>query len=220
MCPRLPRAAGWRGRGPLHLEGRVPDPGERGGRGRGRDPRRGGGLGQLGFAQSRLFAAAALLLLGLLSTFSTTVLEPNLGREGSCVYCIIPDHNPDLDSCFTHLNSGFWQIDFERDLLPHEDVRVSRLLEQGLEDVQLGPGEGCPLPPLLPVGRPGEVRVGGVAHGVVQARRVHGGHGQVEAVHPVPVLEVGHGGLGAAAGGEGREGQRVVRGQPNDNTKL
>ena len=113
-----------------------------------------------------------------------------------------------------YLNSRFWQIYFERHFLPHEDVRVARLLEQGLEDVQLGPGEGRPLPPLLPVGRPGEVGVSGVAHGVVEAGRVHGGHGQVETVHTVSRLEVGHGGLGAAAGGEGREGQLVVRGQP------
>ena len=53
---------------------------------------------------------------------------------------------------------------------------------------------------------------------MVQAGRVHGGHGQVEPVDTVPVLEVGHRGLGAAAGGEGWEGQLVVRGQPGDNT--
>ena len=119
-----------------------------------------------------------------------------------------------LNSCFPYLNSGLGQVDFERHFLPHEDVGVPSLLEQRLEDVQLGPGEGGPLSSLLPVGRPREVRVGGVAHGVVKARGIHGCHGKVKAVHAVPVLEVGHRGLGAAAGGEGREGQLAVRGQP------
>ena len=49
---------------------------------------------------------------------------------------------------------------------------------------------------------------------------VHGGHGQVEAINTIPVLEVGHGGLGAAARGEGREGQLAVRGQPDYNTQY
>ena len=80
MTPGVPGAAGWR-RGPLHLEGRVPDPGEGRGGGRGGDTGRGRGLGQLGLAQPRLVAIAALLLLGLLSTLSTTVLEPNLGQK-------------------------------------------------------------------------------------------------------------------------------------------
>ena len=119
-----------------------------------------------------------------------------------------------LNSCFPHLNSGLGQVYFERHFLPHEDVRVPSLLEQRFKDVQLGPGEGCPLSSLLPVGWPREVRVGGVSHGVVKARGIHGRHGKVETVHTVTVLEVGHRGLGAAAGGEGREGQLAVRGQP------
>ena len=77
MTPTIPWAA-WRWGSPLHLEGRVPDPREGRRRGRGGDPGRGRGLGQLGLAQPRLVAIAALLLLGLLSTLSTTVLEPNL----------------------------------------------------------------------------------------------------------------------------------------------
>ena len=79
MTPAIPRAAGGRGC-PLHLEGRVPDPRQGRRRGRGCYPGRGRGLGQLGLAQPRLVATAALLLLGLLSTLSTTILEPNLGR--------------------------------------------------------------------------------------------------------------------------------------------
>ena len=49
---------------------------------------------------------------------------------------------------------------------------------------------------------------------MVETGGVHGGHGQVEAVDAVSRLEVGHGALWAAGGGEGREGQLVVRGQP------
>ena len=77
MTPAIPWPAGRRGC-PLHLEWRVPHPRQGRRRGRGGDPGRGRGLGQLGFAQPRLVATAALLLLGLLSTLSTTVLEPNL----------------------------------------------------------------------------------------------------------------------------------------------
>ena len=54
---------------------------------------------------------------------------------------------------------------------------------------------------------------------MMEAGGVHGGHGQVEAIDTIPVLEVGHRGLGAAARGEGREGQLAVRGQPDDNTQ-
>ena len=77
MSTAVPGPTGGWG-GPLQLEGGVPDPGERGGRGRGRDPGRGRRLSQLGLAQSRLVASTTLLLLGLLPTLSTTVLEPNL----------------------------------------------------------------------------------------------------------------------------------------------
>ena len=53
--------------------------------------------------------------------------------------------------CFfnSYLDPRFWQVDFERHLFPHEDVRVSRLLEQILEYIQLLSGEGGPLTPLL-----------------------------------------------------------------------
>ena len=88
MTPRVTGAAGWR-RGPLHLEGRVSDPGEGRGGGRGGDPGRGGRLGQLRLAQPRLVATAALLLLGLLSTFSTTVLKPDLGRKKTLIIFIV-----------------------------------------------------------------------------------------------------------------------------------
>ena len=53
----------------------------------------------------------------------------------------------------SYLNPRLWQVDLESDLLPHEDIRVARLLEQGLQHVQLRAGEGRALPPLLPVRR-------------------------------------------------------------------
>jgi hypothetical protein len=49
-----------------------------------------------------------------------------------------------------YLNSGLWQVDLECHLLPHEDVRVPGLLEQGLQYVQLGPRKGRPLTSLFP----------------------------------------------------------------------
>ena len=55
-----------------------------------------------------------------------------------------------VKTCFAYLNSGFWQVDFESHLLSHEDVWVACFLEEGLQNVQLGTGEGCALPPLLP----------------------------------------------------------------------
>ena len=42
----------------------------------------------------------------------------------------------------------------------------------------------------------------------------HGGHREVQSVDPIARLEVGHGGLGAAARGEGRERQPGLAGQP------
>lgn len=58
--------------------------------------------------------------------------------------------NPD----FFYLYSRFWQVDLQRHFLPHEDVRVSSFLEEGLQNVELGPGKGGPLPALFPwVGR-------------------------------------------------------------------
>lgn len=55
---------------------------------------------------------------------------------------------------FYYLYSGFWQVDLQRHFLPHEDVRVSSFLEEGLQNVELGPGKGGPLPALFPwVGR-------------------------------------------------------------------
>ena len=48
-----------------------------------------------------------------------------------------------------YLNSRLWQIDLESDLLSHEDIGISRLLEQRLQHIELLPSEGCPLSPLL-----------------------------------------------------------------------
>jgi hypothetical protein len=58
-----------------------------------------------------------------------------------------------LESSFlgaTNLDSRLGQIDFECNLLAHEDVGISRLAEQRLEDVELGSGEGCSFSSLLP----------------------------------------------------------------------
>lgn len=55
-----------------------------------------------------------------------------------------------------YLDSGLRKVDFQRHLLPHEDVRVAGFGEQSLQDVQLRAGEGGPLPPLLPGSRCGE----------------------------------------------------------------
>lgn len=48
------------------------------------------------------------------------------------------------------LHSGLRQVDLQRHFLPHEDVRVARLGEQRLQDVELRPREGGALPALLP----------------------------------------------------------------------
>jgi hypothetical protein len=40
-----------------------------------------------------------------------------------------------------NLNSRFWQIDFECDLFPHEDVRVTRLGKERLQNVKLSSRE-------------------------------------------------------------------------------
>ena len=48
-----------------------------------------------------------------------------------------------------YLNSRLWQIDLESDFLSHEDIGISRLLEERLQHIELLPGEGCPLSPLF-----------------------------------------------------------------------
>lgn len=63
---------------------------------------------------------------------------------------------------FLYLHPGLRQVDFQRDLLPHEDVRVAGLSEQSLQDVELRAGEGGPLPPLLPGGRCGQKQRGDI----------------------------------------------------------
>jgi hypothetical protein len=52
-----------------------------------------------------------------------------------------------------YLNPGLWQVNLERHLLPHEDVGVASLLEQGLQHVQLRAGKGRPFSSLFPVKR-------------------------------------------------------------------
>lgn len=56
-----------------------------------------------------------------------------------------------------HLDSGLWQVDFERHLLPHEYIRIASFCEKRLQHVQLGAREGGALAPLLPGGRCGKV---------------------------------------------------------------
>ena len=53
---------------------------------------------------------------------------------------------------FAYLDARLWQVDLERHLLAHEDVRVARLGEQRLEHVQLAARERRPLAALLPAG--------------------------------------------------------------------
>lgn len=48
------------------------------------------------------------------------------------------------------LYSRLGQVDLEGDLLAHEDVRIARLAEEGLQDVQLGTGECGAFSSLLP----------------------------------------------------------------------
>ena len=50
---------------------------------------------------------------------------------------------------FLYLYAGLGQIDFEGHFLPHENIRVSGLGEQILQDVQLGSGESCALASLF-----------------------------------------------------------------------
>ena len=57
-----------------------------------------------------------------------------------------------------YLHAGLRQVDLQRHLLPHEDVRVPGLSEQRLQDVELRAGEGGSLPPLLPGHRCGKRR--------------------------------------------------------------
>jgi hypothetical protein len=52
-----------------------------------------------------------------------------------------------------YLNPGLWQVNLERHLLPHENVGVASLLEQGLQHVQLRTGKGRPFSSLFPVQR-------------------------------------------------------------------
>ena len=49
-----------------------------------------------------------------------------------------------------YLDPGFRKVNFEGHFLSHEDVRVPRLGEQRLKDIQLRPGERRPLPTLFP----------------------------------------------------------------------
>ena len=51
-----------------------------------------------------------------------------------------------------YLNTWLGQVDLQSNLLPHEDVWVARLGEQGLQDVQLGASESGALPTLFPGG--------------------------------------------------------------------
>ena len=49
-----------------------------------------------------------------------------------------------------YLDPGLRKVNFEGHFLSHEDVRVPRLGEQRLKDIQLRPGERRPLPTLFP----------------------------------------------------------------------
>lgn len=49
----------------------------------------------------------------------------------------------------SHLNPGLRQIDFQGHLLTGVHIWVLGLGKQGLQLLQLAPGEGGPLPPLL-----------------------------------------------------------------------
>ena len=48
-----------------------------------------------------------------------------------------------------YLDSRFWEIDFESDFFPHENVRVSSFGEEILQHFQLSASEGRPFPPLF-----------------------------------------------------------------------
>ena len=48
-----------------------------------------------------------------------------------------------------YLNSRLWQIDLESDFLSHEDIGISRLLEERLQHIELLAGECCPLSSLF-----------------------------------------------------------------------
>lgn len=58
-----------------------------------------------------------------------------------------------LGVCSFHLDSGLRQVDLERHLLPHEDVRVPGLGEQSLQHVELGARERGAFTSLLPGSR-------------------------------------------------------------------
>lgn len=62
---------------------------------------------------------------GLLTTFRSSILEPNL-------------------------YSGFWQVDFHCNFLSHEDVRIAGFAKQTLQNIQLSTGEGSSFSSLLP----------------------------------------------------------------------
>ena len=47
--------------------------------------------------------------------------------------------------CRRYLNSRLWQVDLKSDLFSHEDIGVSRLLEERLQHIQLLSGGGGPL---------------------------------------------------------------------------
>lgn len=51
-----------------------------------------------------------------------------------------------------HLNPGLGQVDLQSHLLAGVDIRVLGLGKQRLQFLQLAPGKGGPLPPLLPRG--------------------------------------------------------------------
>ena len=48
-----------------------------------------------------------------------------------------------------NLDPRFREVDLEGHLLPHEDVWIPGLVEQGLQNVELGSGEGRALPTLF-----------------------------------------------------------------------
>lgn len=52
-----------------------------------------------------------------------------------------------------HLDSGLRQVDLQRHLLPHEDIRVPGFCEKGLQDVELGARESGAFTSLLPGSR-------------------------------------------------------------------
>lgn len=49
----------------------------------------------------------------------------------------------------TDLYSGLRQVDFQGHFLAHEDIRIARFSEQGLEHIELSPSECRSFPTLL-----------------------------------------------------------------------